>query len=111
MILNCTLGPFFILRIPAALPDANMCACVYVCPKVFICGMPHEFDEALVREYWGYCGEIAALDMLVFPDTGNFNGVMFITFATEVRCGAGCGGGCGEGVVRGNRATVVRVAG
>ena len=48
--------------------------------------MPHEFDEALVREYWGYCGEIAALDMLVFPDTGNFKGVIFITFATEVRC-------------------------
>lgn len=49
--------------------------------------MPHEFDEATVREYWGYCGNIAALDMLVFPDTGNFNGVMFITFATEVRGG------------------------
>ena len=46
--------------------------------------MPHEWDEETIREYWGYCGEIESLDMLVFPDTGNFNGVMFITFKTEV---------------------------
>ncbi len=45
--------------------------------------MPHEYDEASVREYWGYCGEIESMDMLVFPDSGNFNGVMFVTFATE----------------------------
>ena len=51
--------------------------------------MPHEWDEETIREYWGYCGEIESLDMLVFPDTGNFNGVMFITFKTEVRRGAG----------------------
>jgi len=51
--------------------------------QVFICGMPHEWDEDIIREYWGYCGEIESLDMLVFPDSGNFNGVMFLTFASE----------------------------
>lgn len=51
--------------------------------QVFICGMPHEWDEDTIREYWGYCGAIESLDMLVFPDTGNFNGVMFLTFASE----------------------------
>jgi len=45
--------------------------------------MPHEWDEDIIREYWGYCGEIESLDMLVFPDSGNFNGVMFLTFASE----------------------------
>jgi RNA recognition motif-containing protein len=45
--------------------------------------MPHEYDEAMIREYWSYCGEIENMELLYFPDTGNFNGVMFITFTTE----------------------------
>ena len=51
--------------------------------------MPHEYDEAMIREYWTYCGEIESMDMMSFPDTGNFNGVMFITFKTEVRRAVG----------------------
>ncbi|GAX75058.1 hypothetical protein CEUSTIGMA_g2502.t1 [Chlamydomonas eustigma] len=61
--------------------SANADGCVP--RRVYVCGMPHEYDEATVREYWGYCGEIESMDMLVFPDSGNFNGVMFITFKTE----------------------------
>ena len=36
-------------------------------------------------DYWSYCGEIADLDLMRFPDSGRFRGIAFITFAT-VRC-------------------------
>lgn len=49
-------------------------------PQVFVCGMPHEFSETELRAYWGFCGEIEALDCLSFADSGRFNGVCFITF-------------------------------
>ena len=26
--------------------------------QVYICGMPHEYGEDEIREYWGFCGEI-----------------------------------------------------
>ncbi len=35
-----------------------------------------------MRDYWGYCGEVADLDLMRFPDTGRFRGIAFITFAT-----------------------------
>ena len=40
-----------------------------------------------MRDYWSYCGEIADLDLMRFPDSGRFRGIAFITFAT-VRCSA-----------------------
>ena len=40
-----------------------------------------------MREYWSYCGEVADLDLMRFPDSGRFRGIAFITFAT-VRCQA-----------------------
>ncbi|MEW5301057.1 MAG: hypothetical protein WDW38_009371 [Sanguina aurantia] len=52
----------------------------YVPRRVFVCGMPHEFSETELRAYWGFCGEIEALDCLSFADSGRFNGVCFITF-------------------------------
>jgi hypothetical protein len=42
----------------------------------------HGVQEDDVREYWGYCGEVADLDLMRFPDTGRFRGIAFITFAT-----------------------------
>jgi hypothetical protein len=45
--------------------------------------MPYHYDEAAIREYWGWCGEIEALDLMTFPDTGRFRGIAFITFATQ----------------------------
>lgn len=33
-----------------------------------------------IWEYWGYCGDIESLDMMTFPDTGRFRGIVFITF-------------------------------
>lgn len=35
-----------------------------------------------MREYWSYCGEVADMDLMRFPDTGRFKGIAFITFAT-----------------------------
>ncbi len=37
-----------------------------------------------VHEYWSYCGEIEGMDMMTFPDTGRFRGIVFITFTTQV---------------------------
>lgn len=51
--------------------------------RVYVCGMPHEYDEETLKEYWSFCGEIESMDLMHFPDTGNFNGAMFITFKTE----------------------------
>ena len=56
--------------------------------RVYICGMPHEYDEDMLKEYWSFCGEIEAMDLMHFPDSGNFNGAMFITFKTEEGYGA-----------------------
>jgi hypothetical protein len=38
-----------------------------------------------VREYWTYFGELEAVDLLTFKDSGRFNGAAFITFRTQVR--------------------------
>ena len=45
--------------------------------------MPFYFDEAAVRSYWEYCGEVQDVDMMTFPDTGRFRGIAIITFATH----------------------------
>ena len=39
-------------------------------------------------EYWGECGEIEALDVMTFPDSGRFRGIAFITFKTVSQCAA-----------------------
>lgn len=51
--------------------------------RIFVGGMPFGYSEDMVREYWEYCGPIEALDVMVFPDTGRFKGIAFITFATQ----------------------------
>ena len=44
--------------------------------------MPFSYTENDISEYWSYCGEIESMDMLVFPDTQRFRGLVFITFKT-----------------------------
>jgi hypothetical protein len=56
--------------------------------RVYVCGMPHEWDEETLRMYWAFCGEIESMDLMHFPDSGNFNGALFITFKTEESYGA-----------------------
>lgn len=41
-------------------------------------------------DYWSYCGEIESLDMMRFPDTGRFKGIVFITFKTVNRSAVSC---------------------
>lgn len=55
----------------------------YISKRVYVCGLPHEWDRDTILEYWSECGEVEALDMMTFPTTGNFNGVAFITFKTD----------------------------
>ncbi|KAK9837126.1 hypothetical protein WJX81_004857 [Elliptochloris bilobata] len=50
--------------------------------RVFVGGMPFSYEEDEVREYWSYCGDVADLDLMRFPDSGRFKGIAFITFAT-----------------------------
>lgn len=51
--------------------------------RIFVGGMPFGYTEEMVREYWEYCGPIESLDLMIFPDTGRFKGIAFITFATD----------------------------
>lgn len=51
--------------------------------RVFVGGMPFGYEEEAIREYWGECGGIETLDIMRFPDTGRFKGMVFITFATQ----------------------------
>lgn len=51
--------------------------------RVFVGGMPFGYEEEAIREYWGECGGVEALDIMRFPDTGRFKGMVFITFATQ----------------------------
>lgn len=51
--------------------------------KIYIGGMPFHYDEAGIREFWEYCGEVSEVDLMTFPDTGRFRGIAIVTFATE----------------------------
>uniref|UniRef100_A0A061R067 Nucleolin n=1 Tax=Tetraselmis sp. GSL018 TaxID=582737 RepID=A0A061R067_9CHLO len=51
--------------------------------RLYIGGMPFSYDEDAIREYWEYCGEVEDVDMMTFPDTGNFRGIAFVTFRTK----------------------------
>jgi hypothetical protein len=51
--------------------------------RVFVGGMPFGYEEDDVRQYWEWCGPVASLDLMRFPDTGRFRGIAFITFATD----------------------------
>jgi len=51
--------------------------------RVYVGGMPFSYDEETIREYWEYCGELEEVDLLTFPDTGNFRGIVFLTFKTK----------------------------
>ncbi len=56
---------------------------------MWISGIPHEYDEAAVREYWEECGPVEDMHLCVFPDSGRFNGTLFITFKTQARLHSG----------------------
>jgi RNA recognition motif-containing protein len=51
--------------------------------RVYVGGMPFWYTEDDIRACWEECGPIESLTMLTFPDTGNFRGIVFITFETE----------------------------
>lgn len=55
----------------------------FIPQRVYIGGMPFWYTEDEIRQCWNECGEISDLTMLTFPDTGNFRGIVFITFATQ----------------------------
>lgn len=55
----------------------------FVPRRVYVGGMPFWYTEDQIRECWGECGEIESLTMLTFPDSGNFRGLVFITFTTQ----------------------------
>lgn len=61
--------------------------------QIWVTGIPHEYDEAAVREYWSYCGEVESMHLLSFADSGRFNGTAFVTFKTQVCSRVGCGAG------------------
>jgi hypothetical protein len=52
-----------------------------MCSRLMIFGKLQESD---VWDYWSYCGEIDSMDMMRFPDTGRFKGIVFITFKTVI---------------------------
>lgn len=51
--------------------------------RAYIGGMPFWYTEEDIRTCWEECGPIRSLSMLSFPDTGNFRGIVFITFETD----------------------------
>ncbi len=53
--------------------------------QIWVTGIPHEYDEAAIREFWSYCGEVESMHLLSFADSGRFNGTAFVTFKTQVR--------------------------
>lgn len=63
--------------------DNDVDADGFIPRRIFVGGMPFGYTEDMIREYWEYCGPIETLDMMVFPDTGRFKGIAFITFATQ----------------------------
>lgn len=55
----------------------------FVPRRVYVGGMPFWYTEDQIRACWGECGEIESLTMLKFPDSGNFRGIVFITYVTQ----------------------------
>ncbi|KAG6548900.1 hypothetical protein Mapa_009663 [Marchantia paleacea] len=55
----------------------------YDTKKVYVGGMPYYVSEDDIVEYFAECGKIKELDCVLFPDTGKFRGLAFITFETE----------------------------
>jgi len=62
--------------------------------------MPFSYEEDDVRAYWEWCGEVASLDVMRFPDTGRFRGIAFVSFATDdgYRAALECDGTTLDGV-------------
>lgn len=48
--------------------------------KVMVGGMPYYVTEDDIHEFFQDCGTISELDCMIFPDTGRFRGIAFITF-------------------------------
>lgn len=54
--------------------------------QVFVGGMPYGYSREQVAEYWGWCGEIEALDCMTFPDTGRFRFVLTLCDCMSHAC-------------------------
>ncbi|KAL2641605.1 hypothetical protein R1flu_009192 [Riccia fluitans] len=50
--------------------------------KVYVGGMPYYVTEENIVDFFSECGKITELDCVLFPDTGKFRGLAFITFET-----------------------------
>ncbi|XP_058105621.1 phragmoplastin interacting protein 1-like [Magnolia sinica] len=55
----------------------------YETHKVVLSGMPYTTTEEDIRELFKDMGSISQLQLSRFPDSGNFRGLAFLTFATE----------------------------
>ncbi|KAG9452124.1 hypothetical protein H6P81_005028 [Aristolochia fimbriata] len=51
--------------------------------KVVVSGMPYSTTERQIRDLFKDVGEISQLQLSTFPDSGNFRGLAFVTFANE----------------------------
>ncbi|OAY72869.1 RNA-binding protein CP31B, chloroplastic [Ananas comosus] len=51
--------------------------------KVVVSGMPYSATEQQIRELFDGVGAVRHLHLSRFPDSGNFSGLVFLTFQTE----------------------------
>jgi RNA recognition motif-containing protein len=60
----------------------------FVRRRAYVGGMPFWYTEEQIREVWETCGEVEDITLLRFPDSGNFRGIVFVTFAVADGLGA-----------------------
>lgn len=56
----------------------------YESRKVVMSGLPYCTTEEQIREFVQEIGDIAQMQMTRFPDTGNFRGLVFLTFKVHL---------------------------
>eukprot|EP00850_Spirogloea_muscicola_P021947 SM000269S09902 [mRNA] locus=s269:42495:44567:+ [translate_table: standard] len=52
--------------------------------KVFAGGFPYNASEEDIHDFFAECGVIEGIEYVLFPDTGRFKGIAFITFKTAL---------------------------
>eukprot|EP00850_Spirogloea_muscicola_P011752 SM000074S21662 [mRNA] locus=s74:157938:159972:- [translate_table: standard] len=52
--------------------------------KVFAGGFPYNASEEDIHDFFAECGAIEGIEYVLFPDTGRFKGIAFITFKTAL---------------------------
>lgn len=67
--------------------------------RIYVGGLPYEWTEDDIRDFFRPCGKASAIDMLLFPDSGRFRGIAFVSFyspnaAADALRKSGCT--CGE---------------